>query len=82
LSGPDDELSSYAKTYRAAAPWLNASAKLTTGPLLGVLVGWYIDKAKGTGPYGVLIGSIIGIAAGFYGFIRDVLKMSEKKKQP
>jgi ATP synthase protein I len=81
LSEPDDELSGFAKSYRAAAPWLNASAKLTTGPLLGVLVGWYIDKERGSSPYGVLFGSIIGIAIGFYGFIRDVLKMSEKKQK-
>jgi ATP synthase protein I len=80
LSGPGDELSGFAKAYRAAAPWLNASAKLTTGPLLGVLVGWWFDKSKGTGPYGVLIGSLVGMAAGFYGFIHDVLKMSSKKQ--
>jgi ATP synthase protein I len=80
LSGPGDELSGFAKAYRAAAPWLNASAKLTTGPLLGVLVGWWVDKSKGTGPYGVLIGSMLGIGIGFYGFIRDVLRMSSKKQ--
>jgi ATP synthase protein I len=80
LSGPGDELSGFAKAYRAAAPWLNASAKLTTGPLLGVLVGFWIDKSKGTAPYGVLIGSVVGIAVGFYGFIRDVLRLSNPKK--
>jgi ATP synthase protein I len=80
LSGPGDELSGFAKAYRAAAPWLNASAKLTTGPLLGVLVGWWVDKSKGTAPYGVLIGAMAGIGIGFYGFIRDVLRMSSKKQ--
>ena len=79
MSGPGDELSGFAKAYRAAAPWLNASAKLTTGPLLGVVVGWWVDKSKGTAPYGVLIGAMVGIGVGFYGFIRDVLRMSSKK---
>ena len=78
MTGPNDELSGIAKAYRSAGPWLNASAKLTTAPLLGVLVGRWVDKEKGTGPYGVLIGALLGMGLGFYGFIRDVLRMSKK----
>jgi ATP synthase protein I len=80
LTGPGDELEGYAKAYRAAAPWLNASAKLTTGPLLGVVLGWWFDKSRGTAPYGLLVGAMLGIGIGFYGFIRDVLRMSNKKQ--
>jgi ATP synthase protein I len=80
VTGPGDELSGFAKAYRAAAPWLNASAKLTTAPLLGVVVGWWVDKSKGTSPWGVLIGSLIGVTVGFVGFIADVLRMSKKEQ--
>jgi len=78
LTGPNDELSGIAKAYRSAGPWLSASAKLTTAPALGVWVGWWVDKEKGTAPVGVLIGSMLGMVLGFYGFIRDVLRMSKK----
>ena len=80
MTGPGDELSGFAKAYRAAAPWLNASAKLTTAPMLGVLVGWWVDKEKGSAPIGLIIGAFMGMAVGFGGFIADVLRMSKKKE--
>ena len=79
MTGPGDELSGFAKAYRAAAPWLNASAKLTTAPALGVAVGWWVDSKYGSGPVGLLIGAMVGMTAGFVGFIVDVTKMSKKK---
>lgn len=80
VTTPEEQLSSFSKAYRAAAPWLNASAKLTTGPMVGVLGGWLFDNWKGSAPWGLLVGSMVGLAAGFIGFITDVLKMSKKKE--
>ena len=80
MTGPGDELSGFAKAYRAAAPWLNASAKLTAAPALGVAVGWWVDDKKGSAPYGVLIGAFAGMTVGFVGFIADVLRMTKKTK--
>jgi ATP synthase protein I len=79
VTGPGDELSGFAKAYRAAAPWMNASAKLTSAPALGVAIGWWIDSKKGSAPWGLLIGALIGMTLGFVGFIADVLRMSKKK---
>lgn len=82
MTGPGDELSGFGKAYRAAGPWLNASAKLTTAPAVGVAVGWWIDSKQGSAPWGVLIGAMIGMTLGFVGFIADVLRMSKKKEEP
>lgn len=79
VTSPGDELSGFAKAYRAAAPWLNASTKLTTAPVVGVAMGWWVDKERGTAPYGVLVGAMVGMVLGFTGFIVDVLRMSKKK---
>jgi len=81
VTGPGDELSGFAKAYRAAAPWMNASAKLTTAPVLGVLIGLWIDGSKGTKPLGVVIGVVVGMVLGFVGFIRDVLRMEKERKK-
>ena len=80
MTGPGEELSGFAKAYRSSAPWLNASAKLTSAPAIGVAVGWWIDSKQGTGPWGLLIGAMVGMTVGFVGFIVDVLKMSKKKE--
>jgi len=37
------------------------------------LLGYWIDRHFGTGPWGVLIGAGIGIVGGTYNLIRDVL---------
>ncbi len=57
---------------------MNASAKLTSAPALGVAIGWWIDSKKGSAPWGVLIGAMIGMTLGFVGFITDVLRMTKK----
>ncbi len=38
------------------------------------LLGVWIDKRYGTGPWGVLIGSTVGIVGGLYNLIRASLK--------
>lgn len=81
MTGPGDELSGFAKAYRAAAPWLNASAKLTTAPALGVAVGWFIDSRAGSAPWGLLIGALLGMTVGFVAFIAAVLKASKKEEK-
>lgn len=79
--GDDDEgLSGYAKAMRAAAPWLDATSRLTGGAVLGVLLGYAIDRWRDTGPWGLIIGSTLGISLGLYGFLATALKMSKTKK--
>ena len=73
--GEDDGLSRIAKQMRAAEPWLGAVWKLVGGCAVGVLMGLGLDKWVGTGPWGLVGLSVVGIAVGFYAFVRDALRM-------
>ena len=76
--GPDSELSESAKSMRAAQPWMDALWKLINGAVVGVVGGWLLDKYAGTSPWGIVGLSTLGIAVGFYGFIRSALRLGKK----
>lgn len=78
LGEPGDELSPLAKGYRAAAPWLSVVWRLFGGVALGVVGGVLIDRWLESSPVGTLIGALLGMAGGFYGFIAGVLALSKK----
>ena len=84
LKDPDDDgLSPLAKSYRAAAPWMNAVWQLTGSTLFGVAAGYGLDRWAGTGPWGLLVGGLGGSAVGFYAFIRATNKLTrEQSKKP
>jgi ATP synthase protein I len=82
LSGPDDGLSPLAKSYRAAAPWLNAVWQFTGSALFGVAVGYGLDRWWGTQPWALIIGGLVGSGVGFYAFIRSATRLlDEQSKQ-
>ncbi len=75
---PNEELSTTARTMRAAAPYLGAVWKLVGSAVFGVGVGYYLDGRLGTKPW-MLVGlSTVSIAVGFYAFTRDLLRMGQK----
>jgi ATP synthase protein I len=78
LGDPEDGLSPLAKGYRAAAPWLSAVWRLFGGVGVGVVAGVLIDKKFESSPVATLVGSLLGMGAGFYGFIQGVLALSKK----
>lgn len=83
MKDPDDGLSPLAKSYRAAAPWLNAVWQFTGSALFGVGVGYGVDQHWGTTPWGLIVGGVVGSGAGFYAFIRStnrLLDAQSKKK--
>lgn len=82
LTNPDDGLSPLAKSYRAAAPWLAAVWQFTGSALVGVLAGYGFDRWTGFGPWGLVVGGVLGSGAGFYAFIRTTTRlMDEQSKQ-
>lgn len=82
MSGPDEGLSPLAKSYRAAAPWLNAAWQFTGSALFGVAVGYGVDRWWGTKPWGLVIGGLVGSGVGFYAFIRSATRLlNEQSKQ-
>ena len=73
-----EELGAAAQQMRAAQPYLNAVWKLVGGAVFGVLAGYFLDRWLKTTPW-ILVGlSTAGIGVGFYGFIRDMLRMGKK----
>ncbi|MBK7857409.1 MAG: AtpZ/AtpI family protein [Archangiaceae bacterium] len=50
-------------------------------PVVGVAIGWWVDKKTGSAPVALVIGSLVGMVLGFVGFIVDVTRMSKKEKQ-
>ncbi|HJZ82384.1 MAG TPA: AtpZ/AtpI family protein [Pyrinomonadaceae bacterium] len=42
----------------------------------GLLAGWLLDRWLGTRPWLLVIGVVLGAAAGFYEFIRTTSKLS------
>ncbi|MCB4756332.1 MAG: AtpZ/AtpI family protein [Elusimicrobia bacterium] len=54
------------------SPWAQAyeGTQLALTLLIGFYIGYRIDKAKGTLPWGTLIGSFIGLGVGLYNFLK------------
>lgn len=48
--------------------------QLASAILLGLFLGYQADKKWGTSPWLLFGGVLLGSAAGFYSFIREVLK--------
>ena len=74
----DDGLSPTASAMRAAQPYINAVWKLVGGAVFGVVAGYFLDKGLHTTPWFLVGLSVVGICVGFYGFIRDMLRMGKK----
>ncbi|XXF78570.1 AtpZ/AtpI family protein [Myxococcaceae bacterium GXIMD 01537] len=74
------ELSETAREMRAAQPYIGAVWKLVGGAVVGVLGGYYLDRWLGTGPWLLLGLSLLGIGVGFYGFLREMTRLSARRK--
>jgi len=76
----DDGLSPTARAMRSAQPYVDAVWKLFGGLAVGVLGGYFLDKYAGTGPWGLVGLSLVGIVFGFYAFISAMLRLDKRKK--
>jgi ATP synthase protein I len=74
----DDGLSNEARAMQQAAPYMNAVSKLIGGTLAGVLVGYLLGKHWHS-QWPLVIGAVVGIGLGFYGFIGDLMRLGKKK---
>lgn len=43
--------------------------------LVGLALGWLVDQAAHTTPWALLVGLIVGIAAGAYGAVRLAMRV-------
>jgi F0F1-type ATP synthase assembly protein I len=69
-----------ARAYRASAPWLDAVWRFTGGALFGVGAGYAFDAWRGTGPWGLVVGGMVGSGVGFYAFITTANRLMAQQK--
>lgn len=79
-SSDDDGLSNEARGYRAAAPYLAAAWRLVGGCVVGAAGGWAADRWLGSTPWGLVVGTLTGIGAGFAGLMAGLAEAERKKK--
>ena len=55
-----------------AGPAAAASYSLIGGIILLGGVGYAVDAWQGTGPWGLLVGLMLGVVVGFYGLVKTI----------
>lgn len=78
----DDEpegLSHVARSMQRAEPYFRAAWNLTGGVALGVIAGYLADRHWGTAPWLLVAGSVLGMAAGMYGFFKAVADAERRR---
>lgn len=53
-----------------------AALSLFAAVVGGLVIGWLLDRWLGTRPWLLVVGLVLGAAAGFYEFIRATSKLS------
>lgn len=56
---------------------LGVGLQMLVGVALGFLVGNWLDKKYGWDPWGVMIGSMLGLASGMYLLIKDAIRINK-----
>ena len=64
------------------SPWayLGLGFELAAPPLIGVFVGYYLDRRLATTPWLLIAGALLGIVAGFYSFFRTVMQSGKERE--
>jgi ATP synthase protein I len=74
-----DGLSPVAREMHAAQPYIGAVWKMVGGAMVGVLGGFLLDRWLGTKPWLLVALSMVGIGVGFYGFLRDLMRLGKRR---
>jgi ATP synthase protein I len=74
-----DGLSETARGMRQAQPLVDAVWRFLGGALVGVGGGYLLDRWLGTGPWLLLVLSLLGIGVGFYAFVVSLMKLGKKR---
>ena len=57
--------------------YVGVGLQILVGVGLGVLVGQWLDRKYGWEPWGVMIGSMVGLAGGMYLLIKDAMRINK-----
>ena len=66
LEGKDD-----AKAATGYGQALKLSSEFIAGVVVGVGLGWFIDRLAGTAPWGLIVGLLLGFGAGILNVLRS-----------
>ncbi len=75
----DPGLAKAAEGYRKAQPYLDAVWQFVGGAAVGTAGGYFLDRWLGTSPWLLVTLSLLGITAGFIGFITSINRISKRK---
>ena len=50
---------------------------LPSSIVVGLLIGYYMDKWLGTGPWLLLVFTLLGVASGLISLIRSIIKVNK-----
>ena len=56
--------------------YLGIGLEIAVGVALGYVIGAWIDRRWNSSPWGVLAGTMIGLAGGLYLLIKDAIRMN------
>ena len=68
LEGKDDAKAGGATGYGQA---LKLSSEFIAGIVVGVGIGWFIDRVAGSSPWGLIVGLMLGFGAGVLNVLRS-----------
>ncbi|MBE0446506.1 MAG: AtpZ/AtpI family protein [Actinobacteria bacterium] len=61
--------------------FLSLGTDFLAGVLIGTFLGWVVSRFIGGGPWAIVVGVIIGAAAGFLGVYRTIVEEDQKEEQ-
>jgi F0F1-type ATP synthase assembly protein I len=77
LHDPEPPPTSREEIMRRAGPYLGIGSTFLASIGFFLFAGWWLDRLLGVGPWLTVTGAFLGIAAGFYLFIKVVLRGRE-----
>ncbi|MBM4175746.1 MAG: AtpZ/AtpI family protein [Ignavibacteria bacterium] len=75
-----DEQRKFIEGFAKSGPYLGLGAQMAATVVIMVFLGKYLDDYLNSSPAFILIFSLLGSFAAIYNFIRQVLRLNEKKK--
>lgn len=71
---PPAKKSSWPEVMRSLGPYMNIGWMFVVAMVIGVYGGYKADTYFGTEPWLMVVGALLGMAAGFYNFFLVVLR--------
>jgi F0F1-type ATP synthase assembly protein I len=63
--------------YRKFANLFSLGLVLPSSIIIGLLIGYYMDKWLGTNPWLLLVFTLLGVASGLISLIRGIIKLNK-----